>query len=160
MAAKGRSKDTVEAFFAALGDERAARLQFVTCDGAEWIRTVVAERAPDAIVCLDTFHVIGWATNALDEVRRDEWNRLRQAGGAHAAKQFKGLRWLLLRNWENLTGTQKSVIRSLEKANRRAFRAWQLKRNFETSSLWRCWPHGTPSTTGWPTPVGPVSPRS
>ena len=126
-ATQGRSKHSVGAFFAALGDERSARLQFVTCDGAEWIRTVVADKAPDAIVCLDTFHVIGWATDALDEVRRGEWNILRQAGGASAAKQFKGLRWLLLRNWENLTGTQKSVIRELDKANRRAFRAWQLK---------------------------------
>ena len=126
-AAKGRSKDTVEAFFAALGDERAAQLRFVTCDGAEWIRTVVADKAPEAIVCLDTFHVVGWATDALDEVRRDEWNTLRRNGGAEAAKQFKGLRWLLLRNWEHLSGKQKGVIRDLERANRRAFRAWQLK---------------------------------
>ena len=70
-AVKGRSKDSVGAFFAALGDERAARLRFVSADGAEWIRTVVAEAAPDAVVCLDTFHVIGWATGALDEVRRE-----------------------------------------------------------------------------------------
>ena len=53
-AAKGRSKDTVRAFFDALGDERAAQLQFVSCDGAEWIRTVVLDRAPSATVCLDT----------------------------------------------------------------------------------------------------------
>ena len=126
-AAKGRSKDTVAAFFDALGDERAAALQFVTCDGAEWIRTVVAERAPEAIVCLDTFHLIGWATDAVDEVRRAEWNLLRQAGSATAAKQFKGLRWLLLRNWGNLSSRQKTVVRDLEKANRRMFRGWQLK---------------------------------
>jgi len=126
-AVKGRSKDSVGAFFAALGDERAARLAFVSCDGAEWIRSVVAAKAPEAIVCLDTFHVIGWATDALDEVRRGEWNTLRSAGSAEAAKQFKGLRWLLLRNWENLSSKQKSVIRGLDKANRRAFRAWQLK---------------------------------
>jgi transposase len=48
-AAQGRSKDTVNAFFDALGPERAARLQFVSCDGAEWIRTVVAERAAPAV---------------------------------------------------------------------------------------------------------------
>jgi transposase len=126
-AAKGRSRDTVEAFFAALGDARAARLQFVTCDGAEWIRTVVAERAPGAIVCLDTFHLVSWATDALDQVRRDEWNALRAAGGETAAKQVKGLRFLLLRNWENLSAKQKGVIRVLHKANRRIFRAWQLK---------------------------------
>lgn len=126
-AAKGRSKDTVEAFFAALGAERSAALRFVTCDGAEWIRTVVADKAPDAIVCLDTFHVISWATDALDEVRRGEWNQLRRTGGAAAAKEMKGLRWLLLRNWENLVGAQRGVVRELEKANRRMFRAWQLK---------------------------------
>lgn len=125
-AAKGRSKETVGLFFDALGP-RAADLQFVTADGAEWIRTVVAERAPDAVVCLDTFHVVSWATDALDEVRRGEWNRLRQSGGAKAAKSVKGLRFLLLRNWENLTGAQKGTIRGLEKANRRMFRAWQLK---------------------------------
>jgi hypothetical protein len=126
-AAKGRSKETVGAFFDALGEKRCAELAFVSCDGAEWIRTVVAERAPEAIVCLDTFHVVKWATDALDEVRREEWNHLRRTGGAKVAKEFKGLRWLLLRNWENLSPAQKGVIRELEKANRRCFRAWQLK---------------------------------
>ncbi len=126
-AAKGRTKAVVGQFFDALGDERAARLHFVSCDGAEWIRTVVATRAPHATVCLDTFHVIGWATDALDEVRRGEWNALRRSGGAQAAKALKGLRFLLLRNWENLTGAQRSVIRQLDGVNRRLLRAWQLK---------------------------------
>lgn len=125
-AAEGRSKATVGTFFDALGD-RAADLGFVTADGAEWIRTVVAERAPDAIVCIDTFHVVGWATDAVDEVRRAEWNILRHNGDADAAKEFKGLRWVLLRNWENLRGKQRGVIRELANANRRMFRAWQLK---------------------------------
>ncbi len=125
-AAKGRSKTTVGEFFDALG-ERAADLEFVTADGAEWIRLVVTERAPEAIVCIDTFHVIGWATDTVDQVRRVEWNKLRASNDADAAKAFKGLRWVLLRNWENLRSKQKSVIRSLEKANRRMFRAWQLK---------------------------------
>ncbi len=64
-AAKGRSKETVGAFFDALGEKRCAELAFVSCDGAEWIRTVVADRATEAIVCLDTFHVVKWATDAL-----------------------------------------------------------------------------------------------
>jgi len=125
-AAKGRSKETVGEFFEALGD-RATRLEFVTADGATWITEVVAERAPDAVVCLDTFHVIGWATKALDEVRREEWNKLRSTGQAKAAKEFKGLRFLLRRNWENLTMGQRETIWALETANRRTFRAFQLK---------------------------------
>ena len=126
-AAKGRSKETVRAFFDALGENRCKDLRFVTADGAEWIRTVVAERAGDAVVCLDTFHVISWANDALDEVRREEWNRLRRSGGATAAKTVKGLRFLLLRNWENLTVAAKDTIAGLARANRRMFRAWQLK---------------------------------
>jgi transposase len=125
-AAKGRSKDTVNEFFDALG-ARAGQLEFVTADGATWITEVVAERAAGAVVCLDTFHVIGWATKALDEVRRQEWNKLRRAGRASAAKEFKGLRFLLRRNWENLTMGQREVIWALESANRRTFRAFQLK---------------------------------
>ena len=70
---------------------------------------------------------MSWATSALDEVRRDEWNRLRSTGGAKAAKTIKGLRWLLIRNWENLTGAQRGVIRDLDTTNRRLMRAWQLK---------------------------------
>lgn len=125
-AAKGRSKATLAKFFDDLGT-RAGHLQFVTADGATWITTVVAERAPNAILCLDTFHVISWATKAVDEVRRAEWNKLRAAGNGTAAKEFKGLRFMLLRNWENLSGRQRGVIRDLEHANKRMFRAWQLK---------------------------------
>ncbi len=121
---EGRSKATVTAFFDALGPERAARLEIVTTDGAEWIRTVVATRAPNAEICLDTFHVMQWATKALDEVRRDLWRRLK---GKAAAKPVKGLRWLLLRNWANLTVAQRTTIRELETTNRRLFRAWLLK---------------------------------
>lgn len=126
-AKKGRSKDVVGKFFDDLGEDRSKALGFVTADGAEWIRTVVAERAPDAVICLDTFHLIGWATKALDEVRRDTWQDLRASGDADKATEFKGLRWVLLRNWENLSGRQKGVIRDLATANKRMFRAWQLK---------------------------------
>ena len=81
-AAKGRTKETVRAFFDALGDERAGQLQFVTCDGAEWIRSVIAERAPEAVVCLDTFHLIGWAT---DRPRRGP-----ERGVEHAPAKRRG----------------------------------------------------------------------
>src|SRR5680860_874076 len=43
------------------------------------------------------------------------------------AKQFKGLRFLLRRNWANLTMSQRETIWALETANRRTFRAFTLK---------------------------------
>lgn len=102
-AAKGPPRRSSVPSCSPLGAERAGELQLVTCDGAEWIRTVVAERVPEAVVCLETFHLIGWATKALDEVRREGWNHLRRTGGAQAAKEFKGLRWMLLGSWEDLS---------------------------------------------------------
>jgi len=76
---------------------------------------------------LDVVEALADYKRTLDDVRREEWNRLRRTGGAKAAKEFTGLRWMLLRNWENLTAKQKGTIRELERANTRAFRAWQLK---------------------------------
>ncbi|RFS45619.1 transposase [Micromonospora craniellae] len=63
---EGRRKQTVEAFFAALGPQRAAALTHVSADGADWIGDVVAAHAPHALRCLDAFHAVGWVTDALD----------------------------------------------------------------------------------------------
>jgi transposase len=69
-AAEGRSQATVRAFFDAPGAERAARLSEVSADGAEWIHDVVRERAPQARICLDSYHAVAWANKALEKVRR------------------------------------------------------------------------------------------
>ena len=81
-AGKNRTQETLNRFFDDLGADRAGRLTHVSADGAQWIHDVVAERAPAAVVCLDAFHVVAWATEALDQVRRAMVNRLR-AGGHH-----------------------------------------------------------------------------
>ena len=67
-AAPGRNKQTVHAFFDALGAQRAGQLTHISADAAEWIGVVVADRAPAAVRCADSFHVVAWATEALDEV--------------------------------------------------------------------------------------------
>ncbi|WP_158515535.1 transposase [Kitasatospora sp. MBT63] len=75
--ADGHGKDVLRSFFDALGEERAHRLTHISADGAEWIAVVVAERAPNAIRAMDPFHVVAWATDALDEERSASWNRAR-----------------------------------------------------------------------------------
>ena len=66
----GRSQAVVGQFFTDLGATRAAALTHVACDGADWIHPVVAEHAPDAVICLDAFHVVAWAGERIDEIRR------------------------------------------------------------------------------------------
>jgi transposase len=43
--AEGRSRDSVTAFFDALGPERARMLTHVSADGAQWIHDVVRDKA-------------------------------------------------------------------------------------------------------------------
>ena len=68
-AAPGRETKTVHAFFDALGEERCKLLTCLSADGADWIAGPAAARAPQAVVCADPFHVVSWATGALDETR-------------------------------------------------------------------------------------------
>ena len=110
-----------------LGAERAAGLTHVSADGAEWIHDVVAERAPKAVLCLDAFHVVAWATDALDQVRRAMVNRLRAGGHHDEAAALKGSRWALLKNPPNLTGNQRTTLAGIAKANGGLYRAYLLK---------------------------------
>jgi transposase len=126
-AAPGRSKAVVAAFFDALGPARSAALTHVSADGADWIHTVVADRAPGAVVCLDAFHVVAWATTAVDGVRRRITRDLRATGRPGAAADVKGTRWAVLKNPDTLTGDQQVALASIKKTNDPLYRAYLMK---------------------------------
>ena len=88
----GRDEKTVRKFFRLLGKKRCKAIELVSADAAAWIGNVVRERCPNAKLCIDPFHVVAWATKALDEVRRGLWNKLRKKKEASDAKAVKGTR--------------------------------------------------------------------
>ena len=133
-AAPGRDKATLTAFFDALGEERSAQITHVSADGADWISTVVAASCPNAVRCADPFHVVRWATDALDEVRRQAWNEARGAVGQRRAgratghaKALKHARFALWKNPENLTTRQQAKLAWVAKTDPRLHRAYLLK---------------------------------
>ena len=126
-AADGRDKQTVERFFEALGSERRARLELVSSDLGEWITAVVGERCPAATLCLDPFHVVALATEALDVVRREVWNEARRGGDKTGARWLKGARWALWKRPERLSERQQAKLQTIEHVNRRLYRAYLLK---------------------------------
>lgn len=123
----GRDERTVCAFFDFLGDERAARITLVSADAASWIGNAVALRCPNATLCLDPFHVVAWATKAVDDVRRSLWNDRRRNGDPRGAEAIKGSRWALLKNPEDLDGNQRIRLARIQKDNARLYRAYLLK---------------------------------
>ncbi|MDQ3246760.1 MAG: transposase [Pseudomonadota bacterium] len=107
--------------------ERASKLVAVSMDMGEGYAKSVRKHAPQAVICIDNYHVVALATNALDEVRRERWNDLRRAGDRDAAKQFKDARWSLLKNPADLTDRQADTLAALHTAGGKIPRAWALK---------------------------------
>ena len=65
-----------------------------------------------------------WASDALDEVRRQVWNTARQQGDTALAREFgKGARFALWKNPEDLTGRQRGKLAWIARVNARLYRA-------------------------------------
>ena len=126
-AAVGRDKKTLEGFFDALGETRCEQVRLVTADGAGWIGDVVAARCANATLCIDSFHVCKWASDALDEVRREVWNQARRSGMRGYAKELKGCRFALWKNPDDLTARQQAKLAWVANENRVLYRAYLLK---------------------------------
>lgn len=97
---------------------------------------------PNAVLCADPFHVVSWATDALDAVRRQVWNTARRAeGGTRSrqhgartinlaqgdAKAVKRARYVLWKNPENLTSRQQAKLARIAKTHPYLHRAYLLK---------------------------------
>lgn len=134
-AAAGHDTATLTRFFAELGPRRCALITEVSADAAGWIANAVAEHCPNAVRCADPFHVVAWATDALDEVRRQAWNdaggrRRTHRGGGGAVGQARALkraRWCLWKNPENLTVNQRAKLTWIARTDSRLYRAYLLK---------------------------------
>ena len=89
-AAPGRDTATLTAFFDALGEDRCALITHVSADGASWIANAVRGKCPNAILCADPFHIVKWATDALDTVRRQTWTAVRKQAKTNDARRPRG----------------------------------------------------------------------
>src|SRR3954464_10242629 len=126
-AAAGRDRRTVDGFLEALGPERCLPIELVSADMAAWVAGPIAERCPQAELCLDPFHVVMLATDALDEIRREVWNEARRTGQTALARDLKGARFALWKNPENLTQRQQAKLSDIQRTNARLYRAYLLK---------------------------------
>lgn len=123
-AGEGRTGETVEAFFAALGPERAAKLEHVSIDMSATYEAAIKKHAPKATIVFDRFHVQRLAHDALDEVRREV---MRELKGTPEGKAIKRTRWALQRNEVNHTPKDKERISTVMDTNAPIFRAYMLK---------------------------------
>ncbi len=152
-AAPGHGKNVLTQFYKELTPEQLSPIKVVTGDGAKWITECVNEFTPDCERCVDPFHVVQWAMDALDEVRREVWReayaeftRLSKehprkkgrpkdcdpnAAILNAAKakaeEIKNSAYALGKAPENLTENQQNRIAMIAGNNKRLYRAYRMK---------------------------------
>ena len=136
---EGRSEKTLRQFFEYIKPEGAKRLQGICCDMWMPYIKVIKEKAPNALLVFDKFHIIRHLMDAVDQVRRDE---IKEKGKEHK-ELIKHSRYIWLKNPWNLTAKQKLKLSSLEKLNLKINRAYLLKESFRNIWSYR--------TIGWAT---------
>jgi len=126
-----REETTAQAFFAWLGAERGAALQFICSDMWQPYLKVIADQARGAIHVLDRFHLVAKLNKAIDEVRAQESKELKAKGYEPVLTKS---RWCLLKRPENLSEKQEIRLAELVRYNLKAVRSYLLKEDFQL--LW------------------------
>ena len=125
--AAGKNAATLDKFFKEIGPENTKTIEAVSMDmGAAFIKSV-KQNAPQAAICIDPFHVVQVATNALETVRRTFWQRARELPDQSFAKKYKGNRYALLKNPENLTEKQLATLEQMRADGGELWEAYLLK---------------------------------
>jgi transposase len=126
---EGKNAATFDKFFKELGKARSAQITAVSMDMAPAYRKSVLKEghAPDATICYDPFHVVKFGTDALEKVRRAHWRALWDRDDRDAARKFKGARWALLKNPEDLTERQAETLNQIKRNGTQMWRAYRLK---------------------------------
>ena len=152
-AAQGHGKSVLTQFYRQLTPEQLSSIKVVTGDGAKWITECVNAFAPGCERCVDPFHVVEWAMEALDEVRREVWREaydeaLQLAKEHHGKKgrpsaddveaarvkaardkanEIKNSAYALGKAPEHLTEHQQAKVEMIAKNNNRLYRAYCMK---------------------------------
>lgn len=141
----GHDYETISYFFKQLSEEQRKSIEIVSCDGAKWIKKAVLEFLPNAEICIDPFHVICWAEDAMDEFRksllseerkskkefkRKTKGRPKKNEKKHDSSNYRRLqdgKYALGKNPENLTEHQQSVVEEIKNIYPKLYRAYSLK---------------------------------
>ena len=151
---EGHSTETLSKFFEKLTPEQRASIKRVSGDGAKWIDACLKKYCPNAIRCVDAFHVVTWAMEALDSLRKELWHdafdkfneykeELKPKRGKPSkenqanvdklnslkekAKAIKGSTYALGKAPENLTVNQKDKLDFIADTHPKLFRGYILK---------------------------------
>ncbi len=123
-----RTEEAVRKFFTEeMGRRRCRTLQVICMDMWAPYANLARQHAPQAQILFDRFHIVKHLNEAVDAVRRELWRQLT----AQEKAEFKGTRWLLLKNPWNLNENQNERLSTIVRWNTPLVRGWYLKESFQ-----------------------------
>jgi len=125
-----RSEASMAMFYAGLGPEKSSKIKLIVMDMWKPFRNVAKDKAPQAAILFDKFHIMRHLGEALDKVRKAEYASLSGKG----RRFIKGQKYTLLSRHENLTLEGKRSLALLLNTNKRLNTAYVLKESF--GQLW------------------------
>jgi len=125
-----RSKESMDRFYEWLGPAKTKHIRLAVMDMWKPFEKSTREKAPQAAILYDKFHVIRHLNEALDKIRKSEYARLT----GNSRKFIKGQKYTLLSHRENLTTDGRKSLKTLLAANKRLNTAYILKEEF--GQLW------------------------
>lgn len=110
---RGKGAEALDPFWKRLAGSR-AKIAAVAADMSLAYALAVRQHLPQAVLVNDRFHVVKLANEMLTELRRELY---RQATSKLEQKVLKGIRWLLLKRFDNLAderGEHAKLLPALE----------------------------------------------
>ncbi len=118
-----RNKETLDEFFENMSLEQKLAIEAVAMDMWEPFINRVKHHCPQADIVFDFFHIVQSFGKVIDKVRRDEYVRATMDD----RKVLKGIRYLLLKNEDNLTEKQSDRLKEVLELNETLSSLYVLK---------------------------------
>ena len=147
-AAEGQSSKTLAKFFELLGPERCSKIEAVSIDMDPAFEKAIRLHACNAQIVYDRFHIVQLLSRAVDQVRRQEVH----LASPQQKTELKSSRYALLKNPWNRTPAEEDKLSTVQRTNKKLYRAYLLKETFQTIfeassvekasvifSNWFCW---------------------
>lgn len=123
---KERKSTDLEPFFKEKGTDWCNNIQIATMDAWLGFRKVVRKYCKNARIAFDHFHLVQHFSKAIDAVRIQEAKR----ASKNQKDVYRGTRWLLLKNPENLKDDQKLTLERLLNLNKKLLTMYLLRERF------------------------------
>jgi transposase len=125
-----RSEQSLDAFYESLPAEKRKKIRLAVMDMWKPFEKSTRKNIPEAAILYDKFHILRHLGNAMDQIRKEEYQR----ASKNDKKYIKGQKYTLLSHRENLSKKGRVALKELLAINRRLNTAYILKESF--GQLW------------------------